>query len=56
MNEAKSNVQKNHQSQVSSQITLKPCTILIDNDKPLTDGFSVKYQTDQWKTNTICVL
>ena len=47
MAEAKTDIQKNHQSKLSSQITLKPCAIFIDNDRILTDGYSVKYQTDQ---------
>ena len=55
MAEAKTDIQNNYQSKLSSQITLKPCAIFIDNDRLLTDRYSVKYQTDQWKTNTICV-
>ena len=47
MAEAKTDIQKNHQSKLSSQITLKPCTIFIDNDWLVTGGYSVKYQMDQ---------
>ena len=47
MAEAKTDIQKNHQSKLSSQITLKPCAIFIDNDWLVTGGYSVKYQTDQ---------
>ena len=54
--EAKTDIQKNHQSKLSWQTTLKPCAIFINNDRLLADGYSVKYQIDQWKTNTICVL
>ena len=47
MAEAKTGIQKNHQSKLSSQITLKPCAIFIDNERLLTYGYIVKYQTDQ---------
>ena len=47
MAEAKTDIQENHQSKLSSQATLKPCAIFIDNDRLLTYGYSVKYQTDQ---------
>ena len=47
MVETKTDIQKNHQSKLSSQTTLKPCAIFIDNDRPLTYGKSAKYQTDQ---------
>ena len=47
MAEAKTDIQKNHQSKLSSQITLKLCAIIIDNDRLLTDEYRVKYRTDQ---------
>ena len=47
MAEAKTGIQKNHLSKLSSQIILKPCAIFIDNERLLTYGYSVKYQTDQ---------
>ena len=47
MAEAKTDIQENHQSKLSSQATLKPCATFIDNDRLLTYGYSVKYQTDQ---------
>ena len=53
MAEAKTGIQKNHLSKLSSQITLKPCAIFIGNERLLTCGYSVKYQTDQWKTKII---
>ena len=33
MAEAKAGIQKNNQSKLSSQITLKPCPIFIDNER-----------------------
>ena len=56
MAEAKTDIQKNHQSKLPSHTTLKPCAIFVDNDRLLTYGYNVKYQTDQWKTNKTCVL
>ena len=47
MTEAKNGIQKNHRSKLSSQITLKPCAIFLGNERLLTYGYSVKYQTDQ---------
>ena len=47
MDEAKTGIQKNNQLKLSSQITLKPCAIFIDNERLLTYEYSVKYQTDQ---------
>ena len=47
MAEAKIDIKKNRQSKLSSQTTLKPCAIFIDNDRPLAYGYTVKYQTDQ---------
>ena len=44
---AEAKIQENHQSKLSSQTTLKPCAIFRDNDRFLTYGYSVKYQTDQ---------
>ena len=38
MDEAKNDIQKNHQSKLSSQTTLKPCAVFIDNDRLLTYG------------------
>ena len=46
MAEAKNDIQRNHQSKLSSQTTLKPYAIFIDNDRLLTYGCNVKYQTD----------
>ena len=56
MAEAKTDIQENYQSKLSSQTTLKLCDFFIDNDRLLTYGYSVKYQTYQWKTNIISVL
>ena len=47
MAEAKTGIQKNNHSKLSSQITLKPCATFIDNERLLTYEYSVKYQTDQ---------
>ena len=47
MADAKTDIQENHQLKLSSQTTLKLCAIFIDNDRLLTYGHSVKYQTDQ---------
>ena len=47
MAEAKTDIQKNHQSKLSSQITVKPSAIFIDNGSLGTYGYSVKYHTDQ---------
>ena len=38
MTEASTGIQKNNQPKLSSQITLKPCVILIDNEGLLTYG------------------
>ena len=47
MDEAKTDIQKNHQSKLLSQTTLKPGAIFIDNDRLCGYGYSVKCQTDQ---------
>ena len=45
--EAKTGIRKNDLLKLSSQITLKPCAIFIDNERLLTYGYSVKYQIEQ---------
>ena len=47
MAEANTCNQKTNQSKLLSQITLKPCPILIDNEKLVAFGYSVKHQTGQ---------
>ena len=47
MAEAKTVIQENHQSKLSSQVTLIPFGIFIDNERLLTYGYSVKYRSSR---------
>ena len=47
MDEAKTDIQKNHQSKLLSRTTLKPGAIFIESDRLCGYGYSVKCQTDQ---------